>query len=115
MSTVTLHTTYSYQQKNTSVVKRFFQWTGQQQKNSLAWVAIGLAGHGCVITPITLYAVFAAGMHLPLFMLALAAMAMTLVVNLAALPTKITIPVFFLSILLDIAVVISAITLSISN
>jgi hypothetical protein len=109
MSTATLQTTYSYQP---SAVKRFFNWTIEQQKNSLLWVGVGLAGHGCVITPLTLYAVFSFGLNLPLFMMALAAMAMTLIVNLAALPTKITIPVFLFSILIDVAAIVAAVALA---
>ena len=51
------------------------------------------------------------GNNLYLFVLAIAAMGMTLVTNLAALPTKITIPVFVLSILIDLAIVISCVFL----
>ncbi|WP_315821667.1 hypothetical protein [Paraflavitalea speifideaquila] len=40
-------------------------------------------------------------------------MAMALVVNLAALPTRITIPVLFLSILADLVVIAAAITIAI--
>jgi hypothetical protein len=47
------------------------------------------------------------GNNLYLFVLATAAMGMTLVTNLAALPTKITLPVFVLSILIDLGIVIS--------
>jgi hypothetical protein len=35
-------------------------------------------------------------------------MAMALVTNLAALPTKITLPVFFLSVLIDLGIIIAS-------
>lgn len=38
-------------------------------------------------------------------MAAMAAMGITLIVNLAAMPTKITIPTFILSVLIDIAII----------
>lgn len=49
-------------------------------------------------------AVLLAGANLTLFIVAIAAMGMSLVTNLAAMPTKITIPVFALSILIDLVV-----------
>jgi hypothetical protein len=42
-----------------------------------------------------------------LWAFAIAAMTMCVVTNLAALPTKITIPVFFLSVLIDVLLILS--------
>ena len=39
-------------------------------------------------------------------------MAMALVTNLAAMPTKVTIPIFFLSVLIDIAVIASCLAIA---
>jgi hypothetical protein len=94
-----------------SVVSRFAAWTSGQQHNRLMWLGLSIAGHGCFLTPLTVALVAFTGMNLALFMLATVAMAMTLIVNLAALPTKITIPVLVLSILIDIVVIISAVAL----
>lgn len=55
-------------------------------------------------------AVLLAGTNLTLFIIAIAAMGMSLVTNLAAMPTKTTIPVFVLSILIDLAVIGIALT-----
>jgi hypothetical protein len=54
---------------------------------------------------LTILAVVMAGNSLGLFMTATAAMAITLIVNLAALPTKITIPVFLFTILVDLGII----------
>jgi hypothetical protein len=53
----------------------------------------------------------AGGNNLYLFVLAIAAMGMILITNLAALPTNITIPIFFLSILIDLVLVASSVIL----
>lgn len=99
----------------TSLVNRFAAWTSGQQHNRLMWLGLSIAGHGCVLTPLTVALVAFTGMNLALFMLATVAMAMTLIVNLAALPTKITIPVLVLSILIDVVVIISAVSLGSFN
>ena len=82
-------------------------WCNNQQEDRLLWLGIALVGHGCVITPLTIMAVLLAGTNLFLFVTALVAMGMSLVTNLAALPTKITIPVFLLSIVIDLVVIVS--------
>ena len=86
-------------------------WCENQNENRILWIGIALAAHGCIITPLTVMAVLLAGTNLFLFMLAIVAMGMSLVTNLAALPTRITIPVFFLSILIDVIIVISTLVI----
>jgi hypothetical protein len=88
-------------------ISNFLTWSKNQEENRILWVCISLAGHGCVLTPLTVLAVAFAGMSMTLFMLALIAMALSLVTNLAAMPTKVTIPALALSIVIDIAVVIA--------
>ena len=90
-----------------SLLTRFITWCKAEEESRLLWLGIILTAHGCIITPLTVMVVMFNGNNLYLFVLAIAAMGMTLVTNLAALPTKITIPVFVLSILIDLAIVIS--------
>ena len=89
-----------------SIFKRFIIWCESQQQNRLSWLAIVITGHGCILTPLTVMAIVLAGINMVTLMLAMVAMTMAMVVNLAALPTKITIPVFVLSIFIDIGVII---------
>lgn len=103
-----LHYDYDHAKEKSSLLKRFLAWSENQQENRFLWIGIALAGHGCALTPVTLYFVVLAGVNFTLFMLALAAMAMAVVVNLAALPTKVTVPVLLLSALIDVAVIITA-------
>jgi len=63
-----------------------------------------ITAHGCVITPITIRFVMFSGNNFAFWPWIIAAMTMSLVTNLAALPTKITIPIFFLSIIIDLVI-----------
>jgi hypothetical protein len=115
MITTTLHQdiTANYRTKSLSpsLLTRFFQWCAAQQEQRLLWLGVALVAHGCIITPLTVGVVMFTGNFLPLFVLAIASMGMALVTNLAALPTKITIPIFILSILIDVAIIITCIIL----
>lgn len=86
-------------------------WCEGQQPNRLLWLGVALAGHGCILTPITVLAVLLAGANFFLFMLAMVAMGIALITNLAALPTKYTIPAFLLSIVIDIVIVIATLSI----
>ena len=98
-----------YQHRN-SLSARFLHWCHGQDKYRIGWTAASLAIHGCVITPLTLFAIILSGNNIVLWVLALASMGAALVTNLAAMPTKVTIPVFLLSIVIDLTVIISCVT-----
>lgn len=100
-------TTYSAKGTSAFGFSRFINWCNNQQENRFSWLAIALAGHGCVLTPLTIFAVVFAGNSIILFMAALMAMAIVLITNLAALPTKITIPIFIASILIDLGILLA--------
>ena len=112
MNTV-LHQSYSPSYHKSidqpSVWSRFITWCNGQEENRFMWLAAGLTGHGCFLTPVTLMAVMLSGNSMFLWALVIAAMTMTLVTNLAALPAKITVPVFFLSILIDLGIILGCI------
>jgi hypothetical protein len=107
----TISASYADTTSKVSLFKRFMNYCKGQENNRLLWLGIALAAHGCVLTPITLMAVLMAGTNMALFMLALIAMGLSVVTNLAAMPTRVTIPVFVFSILIDIAVIIAAIAI----
>lgn len=97
-----------------SLTDRFFAWCHAQEENRLLWLGIIVGGHGCVITPLTLLFIMLAGNPAIMWPFAIAAMTMALVVNLAALPTKITIPIFFFSLLIDLFIIINCIAIGFS-
>jgi hypothetical protein len=110
----TLNTTYTGNLTHTSLWSRFMAYCQGQEQNRLMWVGLALAIHGCALTPITVMATLFAGPNFFLFMTAMVAMGIALVTNLAAMPTKITIPAFALSVIMDIVVLISCVVLAVS-
>ena len=111
MATTLTQTIPSTPAEPSSLSKRFFTWCREQDEYRFMWIGIALAGHGCILTPLTVMTVLLAGTNLFLFILAIVAMGMSLVTSLAAMPTKISIPVLILSILIDIAIVISCVAI----
>ena len=107
METISLthNTTHYTVKKDASLFSKFITWSDTQQGNRLLWPGLILCLHGCVLTPLTVMAVLLAGTNLILFMVTIVAMGISLVSNLAAMPTKITIPLFVLSIIMDLVVV----------
>ena len=100
------------QQKKFTLVRRFIDWCTGQENNRLAWLAVIIAGHGCIITPLTLGFVMLTGNDFSVWPWIIGAMGMALISNLAAMPTKVTIPVFFLSLLIDLAVIIKCVAIA---
>jgi hypothetical protein len=106
----TIHTTYGPQYypvpHKASLAKQFINWCKSQEEKRLGWLAAMLFLHGCVLAPVTIGFIFLGGNQIIFWALVIAAMTMTLVSNLAAMPTKITIPIFFFSLLIDLVVII---------
>ncbi|MBS1920574.1 MAG: hypothetical protein JST17_10000 [Bacteroidetes bacterium] len=87
--------------------KKFINWSAGQEENRIMWTAISILGHGCVITIITILAIVYSGNHFIFWPFAIGAMSASVVSYLAALPTKVTIPIFFFSLLIDVLIIIS--------
>ncbi|HEU4576171.1 MAG TPA: hypothetical protein VFS36_14315 [Chitinophagaceae bacterium] len=87
--------------------KKFIGWSEQQEKYRFGWLAASITLHGCVLTILTMMAIVFSGNHFFFWPFAIGAMGMSLITNLAAMPTKITVPVFFLSLLIDLGIIIS--------
>jgi hypothetical protein len=105
----TIDATYIQRESKTSVVSKFMTWCKGQEKYRFGWLAAIVTSHGCVLTPITMFAIVLSGNSIILWAFALGAMAMSLVSNLAAMPTKITIPIFFFSIFIDVVIIASCV------
>ena len=102
---------YTSEKAKTSLVSRFLNWCEAQEESRFGWLAVMIFVHGCVLTPITILAVVSSGNSMVAWGFAMAAMAMTLISNLAAAPTKYTVPIFFLSLLIDSSVIITCVTI----
>jgi hypothetical protein len=94
-----------------SLWKKFISWTDRQEEYRMAWTAITILGHGCFFTIVTLITVIFSGNNFIFWPIAAAAMGIPLVANLAAMPTRITIPLLFFSVLIDLGVIISCIAI----
>jgi hypothetical protein len=110
----TINATYTAGHSRSSLVTRFMNYCNEQEANRLFWLGIILAVHGCVLTPITIMATLFAGPNFFLFMVGMAAMGLALVTNLAAMPTKVTIPAFAISVIIDIAIIVSCVLMALS-
>jgi len=102
---VTHQSAHYRSERKTSLFSKFMDWSDAQQGNRLLWLGVILSFHGCILTPLAVMAVLLAGTNLTLFMITIVAMGISLVSNLAAMPTKITIPLFALSIVMDLVVI----------
>ena len=88
------------------LVSKFLTWCADQQENRLAWQGIGLLVFSCFLTPLSVLIMSLTGANLFFILVALVAMEVTLVLDLTAMPTKITIPAFFLGALADITIIV---------
>ena len=93
------------------VWKKFIDWCKGQEKYRFGWLAAAITLHGCVLTIFTLFAIILAGNHFIFWPFAIGAMGITLIVNLSAMPTRITIPIFFFSVFIDLIIIISCIAI----
>jgi len=91
----------------TSIFSKFVAWCAAQDQNRYGWLGISLGSQGCVFTPLTMFAIVLAGNSIVFWIVGIIAMMMVLVSNLAALPTKYTIPIFLLSVVIDITLIIA--------
>ena len=98
---------YLKTERKQSIFSRFIAWCNGQEQFRFGWVAAIIAIHGCVLAPITVLAITLGTNHIAYWGMAIGAMAIALVSNLAAMPTKVTIPVFFFSVLIDIVLIIA--------
>ena len=108
MSTIqntSLPAAYAVREHKANLFTRFINWCASQEEYRFGWLAAILVAHGCALTPITLFAVILAGAKLSYFIIAILAMGLSLVTNLAAQPTKVTIPAFVFSLLVDVVLI----------
>ena len=89
-----------------SLVIKFLTWSADQQENRLAWQGIGLFVFSCFLTPLSVLIMSLTGANLLFILIVLVAMEVTLVLDLTAMPTKITIPAFFLGVVADITIIV---------
>lgn len=105
MATTFNHTITAEKVSGVSPIAKFFSWASGQEEERLLWLGLGLGLHGCVVTPLAFMVVVMSGINMFALAMVMISIVSVLVVNLAALPTKVTVPVFFLSVVVDILVI----------
>ena len=91
--------------------QKFINWSGLQEDNRFLWLTISLVGHSTILTPVTILSIALTSKIFVLVVIAVFSMITAVVVNLATIPVKYIVPVFFLSMLIDILIIITAIVL----
>lgn len=87
--------------KKASYLQRFLKFADDQKDYKFGWVGISLSAHGCVLAPLTIFCILFSGNLLALWIPCILGFVLIEIVNLAAMPTKITIPFFVASVILD--------------
>lgn len=90
---------------------RFINFATAQERNRFGWLAAAITLQGCVLAPLTLFAIISNGNPFILWIPCIVVFTVTEIVNLAAMPTRITIPILFAGIIIDALVVLACFTL----
>jgi hypothetical protein len=101
-------TSPTYAEKATAnSLRKFMSWCEQQEESRLLWLGLGVMGQIGMVVPLTLLSIlFLANNNFILWVVVLSANMPVLALNLAAQPTKVTIPVMLTSLIVNIVVII---------
>jgi len=89
------------------VWKKFIHWCEKQEEYRLGWLAAAFVVHGCIFVPMTVMIIAASGNNFVFVAIALCSMIIAITTNLADLHTKVSLPVFFSTLVLDILIIIT--------
>ena len=89
--------------------QKFIHWAAGLQEQRLPILAGMLTVHGCITVPVTMVLMHFAGLEMFQFSLVIIATFSILVTNLAALPTKITVPTFIMANIVHLGVILVSI------
>ncbi len=104
---------YNYSEKRSAnIFTRFFAWCSQQEDNRFLWLGITLFGQIGAVLPITVWVILYLGNNsLLLWIIALAVNVPLYILNLGAVHTKYTLPVFFFVLLTEAVIILYCVTL----
>jgi hypothetical protein len=96
-------------QAKKSLLYNFIQWaTNEDEKHHIAWVGFSVTAMTAVFFPLTMFAILMNGGAFGLIITAMVSLVLVVTTNLAALPTRYTIPFFVLGALIDAGVIIAS-------
>jgi hypothetical protein len=97
--------TYQLAKRRPSPISRFFTWAANEDlERHIGWVGIMVVAMTVVCFPLTMAVILVNGAVFGLILVAMVSLVLVVITNLAALPTKYTIPFFFLGIAIDVIV-----------
>jgi hypothetical protein len=92
---------------NPSFIERFFDWaTKEDVKHHIGWVGLSIIAMTAIFFPLTMSAILLNGASLGLIIAAMVPLVLVFVTNLAALPTRYTIPFFFAGVLAELIILV---------
>jgi hypothetical protein len=92
---------------NPSLIDRFFDWaTKEDVKHHIGWVGLSIVAMTAIFFPVTMSAILLNGASFGLIIAAMVPLVLVFVTNLAALPTKYTIPFFFVGVLAELIILV---------
>lgn len=98
---------YAEKAPRVNSLRKFMSWCEQQEENRLLWLGLGVMGQIGMVVPLTLLSIlFLANNNFILWVVVLSANMPVLALNLAAQPTKVTIPVMLTSLVVNLVVII---------
>jgi hypothetical protein len=90
-------------------LQRFIAWATEEDKERhIVWVGATITAMAAVFFPLTMSVILINGASFGLIITAMVSLSIVVVTNLAAMPTRYTIPFFLLGILIDLIVVVIA-------
>jgi hypothetical protein len=87
------------------ILTRFINWSKNEEKNRIAWVGISIMLITAIFFPVTMASILVHGGTFKLIIGAMFSLILVVVPNLAALPTRFTIPAFFTGVFIDIILI----------
>ena len=111
MSTTTSHglvrPLYRPAVSHPSLIERFFDWAENQDvDHHIGWVGFSITVMTAFFFPITMFSILLNGASFGLIVAAMVPLVSVFVTNLAALPTKYTIPFLFVGVLAELAIIV---------
>lgn len=111
MNTIAFHPDYStpvLEKHVESVFARFLVWLKEEEVNRIAWLGISITVMTAIFFPLTMASILLHEGSFNLILVAMFSLILVAIPNMAALPTKFTIPAFFIGMLIDIALIIAS-------
>jgi len=111
MSTTTSHglvrPLYRPAVSHPSLIGRFFDWAENEDvTHHIGWVGFSITVMTAFFFPITMFSILMNGASFGLIVAAMVPLVLVFVTNLAALPTKYTIPFLFVGVLAELAIIV---------